>query len=60
VPAVPQGHFQLRGSPAQLKQFQFIDPGVREITIGSDAKFVNGVDFLLNRVPASDKPRTPP
>jgi len=37
-----------------------IDPGVREITIGSDAKFVNGVDFLLNRVPASDKPRIPP
>jgi len=60
VPAVPQGHFQLRVSPAQLKQFQLIDPGVREITIGSDAKFISGADFLLNRIPASDKPRIPP
>lgn len=49
VPAVVQGRYQLRVSPEQLKQFDLIDPGEREITIGSDAKFVNGVDFLLNK-----------
>lgn len=49
VPAVAQGSYYLRVSPEQLKQFDLIDPGVREITILPNGDFINGVDFLLNK-----------
>ena len=49
VPAVVQGRYFLRVSPEQLKQFELADPGEREITIGPDGKFVNGVEFLLHK-----------
>lgn len=52
VPAVAQGRYSLRVAPAQLKQFDLIDPGEREITILPDGKFINGVDFLLSKNPA--------
>lgn len=52
VPAVAQGRYHLRVSPEQLKQFDLIDPGVREITISPDGKFIDGVDFLLSKNPA--------
>lgn len=52
VPAVAQGRYSLRIAPAQLKQFDMIDPGEREITILPDGKFINGVDFLLSKNPA--------
>ena len=51
IPAVVQGRYTLRVSPAQLKQFDLIDPGERDITILPDGKFINGVDFLLSRNP---------
>lgn len=60
VPAVSQGRCHLRVSPTQLKQFDRIDPGERDITILPDGKFITGVDFLLSRNPAgtvSDLPR---
>jgi hypothetical protein len=60
VPAVPQGRFYLRVSPEQLKLFDLVDPGVRDITVQPDGKFVNGVDFSLSKRPArpvSDLPR---
>ncbi|MBK5205695.1 MAG: AMIN domain-containing protein [Polaromonas sp.] len=49
VPAVAQGRYHLRIAPEQLKQFDLIDPGEREIAILPDGKFINGVDFLLRR-----------
>jgi hypothetical protein len=49
---VAQGRYHLRVSPEQLKQFDFMDPGEREIAILPDGKFINGVDFLLSRNPA--------
>jgi len=52
IPAVPQGRYYVRVSPQQLKQFGLMDPGMREIAIGPDGKFVNGLDFLLFREPA--------
>lgn len=52
VPAVAQGRYYLRIAPEQLKQFDLIDPGEREITILPDGNFINGVDFLLSRNPA--------
>lgn len=52
VPSVAQGRYHLRVSPEQLKQFDFIEPGEREIAILPDGKFINGVDFLLRRNPA--------
>jgi hypothetical protein len=55
VPAVAQGRYHLRVSPEQLKQFDLIDPGERVITILPDGKFINGVDFLLNRNAARDR-----
>lgn len=51
VTGVVQGRYQLRVSPVQLQQFGLADPGTRDITIEPDAKFVNGVDFLLNKKP---------
>ncbi|UUZ68919.1 carboxypeptidase-like regulatory domain-containing protein [Polaromonas sp. P2-4] len=63
VPAVAQGRYHLRVAPEQLKQFDLIDPGERDITILPDGKFINGVDFLLSRNPAgtvSDLPRDEP
>lgn len=47
VPGVVQGSYYLRISPQQRKQFDLMDPGMHEITILPDGKFVNGVDFLL-------------
>jgi hypothetical protein len=52
VPAVAQGRYHLRVAPEQLKQFDFIDPGEREIAILPDGKSIHGVDFLLRRNPA--------
>lgn len=52
VPAVVQGHYQLRISPEQLKALDLVDPGLREITITPDGKFINGIDFLLKKQPA--------
>lgn len=52
VPAVAQGRYHLRVAPEQLKQFDLIDPGEREITVLPDGKFINGVDFLLRKNPA--------
>lgn len=60
IPAVPQGRFYLRVSPEQIKRFDLMDPGMREITVLPDGKFINGVDFLLRKnpaVPASSLPR---
>ncbi|MCI4430656.1 MAG: carboxypeptidase regulatory-like domain-containing protein [Burkholderiales bacterium] len=56
VPAVPLGRFYLRVSPEQVKQFGLIDPGVREIQIQPDGKFINGVDFSLSKRPAARVP----
>lgn len=47
VPSLVQGRYYLRISPRQLRQFDLIDPGMREVTIAPDGKFVNGVDFVL-------------
>lgn len=52
VPAVARGRYHLRVAPEQLKRFDLIDPGEREITILPDGEFINGVDFLLSRNPA--------
>lgn len=49
ISAVPQGRYYLRVSPEQLKQFDLIDPGAREISVLPDGKFINGVDFLLRK-----------
>ena len=51
IPAVVQGRYALRVAPAQLKQFDLIDPGERDIVILPDGKFINGIDFLLSRNP---------
>lgn len=51
VPAIPQGRYYLQVSLEQLRRFNLVDPGVREITILPDGKFINGVDFLLRRNP---------
>ncbi len=59
VPAVVQGRYYLRISPEQLKQFDLIDPGERDISILPDGKFINGVDFLLSRNPAGSVPDLP-
>jgi hypothetical protein len=56
VPAVPMGRFYLRVSPEQVKQFDLLDPGVREIKIQPDGKFINGVDFSLSKRPAAPVP----
>jgi hypothetical protein len=63
IPAIPQGRYYLRVSPEQLKKFDLMDPGVREITVLPDGKFINGVDFLLNKntaVPVPDSSRKEP
>ena len=51
IPAVVQGRYSLRVSPEQLKQFDLIDPGERDMIILPDGKFISGVDFLLSRNP---------
>ena len=56
IPAVVQGRYSLRVSPEQLKQFDLIDPGEREIVILPDAKFINGMDFVLNKNPTGTVP----
>lgn len=56
IPAVARGHYYLRVSPEQLKQFDLIDPGVREITILPDGKFISGADFWLRKKPAETEP----
>jgi hypothetical protein len=52
VPAIPQGRYFVQVSLEQLRRFGLVDPGVREITILPDGKFINGVDFLLRKMPA--------
>ncbi|MDP1885805.1 MAG: hypothetical protein Q8L17_05020 [Polaromonas sp.] len=52
VPAIPQGRYYVQVSLEQLRRFGLVDPGVREITILPDGKFINGVDFLLRKMPA--------
>lgn len=59
MPTVPQDRFYLRVSPEQIKQFDLIDPGVREITISPDGEFIHGVDFLLRKTPARPMPDLP-
>lgn len=59
VPAVPQGRYFLQVSMAQLQRFGLVDPGVRELTILPDGKFINGVDFLLRKMPAGAVPGLP-
>ena len=59
VPAIPQGRYYLQVSLAQLKRFGLMDPGVREITILPDGKFINGVDFLLRKLPVGAIPALP-
>ncbi len=59
VPAVPQGRYFLQVSMAQLQRFRLVDPGVRELTILPDGKFINGVDFLLRKMPAGAVPGLP-
>jgi hypothetical protein len=56
VPAVPHGSFYLRVSPEQVKQYDLLDPGLREIKIQPDGKFINGVDFSLSKRPAAPVP----
>jgi hypothetical protein len=60
VPAVRQGRYYLRVSPEQLVRLDLSDPGVREITILPDGKFITGVDFSLSKNPGgptSGRPR---
>ncbi|MDI1267666.1 MAG: carboxypeptidase-like regulatory domain-containing protein [Polaromonas sp.] len=52
VPAIPQGRYYVQVSLEQLGRFGLVDPGVREINILPDGKFINGVDFLLRKKPA--------
>ncbi|OYY37402.1 MAG: hypothetical protein B7Y28_04895 [Polaromonas sp. 16-63-31] len=52
VPAIPQGRYHVQVSLEQLRRFGLVDPGVREINILPDGKFINGVDFLLRKMPA--------
>jgi hypothetical protein len=52
VPAIPQGRYHVQVSMEQLRRFGLVDPGVREINILPDGKFINGVDFLLRKMPA--------
>lgn len=54
VPAVVQGRYYLRVSPQQLRAFGLMDPGMREITVLPDGKFVNGVDFILIKEEPAD------
>ncbi len=59
VPAIPQGRYYLQVSLEQLKRFNLVDPGVRELTILPDGKFITGVDFLLRKMPAGAVPGLP-
>ncbi|PWF47998.1 hypothetical protein [Massilia glaciei] len=47
IPAVDQGSYHVRVSPEQIVKFGLLDPGMREVTIGPDGKYINGVDFVL-------------
>lgn len=49
IPALVQGRYYVRVSPEQRKRFGLEDPGMREVTVRSDGKFVSGIDFLLTR-----------
>lgn len=49
IPALAQGRYYVRVSPEQRKRSGLEDPGMREVTVRSDGKFVNGIDFLLTR-----------
>ena len=51
IPAVVQGRYSLRIAPEQLRRFELVDPGERDIIILPDGKFINGIDFLLSRNP---------
>lgn len=55
VPAVTRGVYYLQIAPRQFKQFDFVDPGPRTITVLPDGNFIDGVDFLL----AKNKPVLP-
>lgn len=60
IPSVAQGRYYVRVAPEQLNRLDLTDPGVRLITILPDGKFINGVDFTLQKGPArtvSDLPR---
>lgn len=59
VPAVPQGRYYLRVSPEQLRKLELSDPGLREITVLPDGRFINGVDFSLSRNPTGPTSRRP-
>jgi hypothetical protein len=50
IPSLAQGRYYVRVSPEQRKRFGLEDPGMREVTVRSDGKFVNGIDFLLTKV----------
>ncbi len=60
VPAVAQGRYSLRVSPQQLQQLGLIDPGVREITVLPNGKFINGVDFFAAQQPGRDGVQSSP
>lgn len=47
VAPVTQGRYYVRVSPSQLRESGLNDPGMREITVLPDGKFVSGIDFLL-------------
>ena len=47
VPAVPPGDYLLRVSREQQERLKLSDTGTHIITISSDGKFINGVDFYL-------------
>lgn len=59
VPAIPQGNYYLRVSPEQLQRLELVDPGVRMVTILPGGKFVNGVDFVLEKIPSGANPVVP-
>lgn len=47
VPAVPPGDYLLRVSREQQERLKLSDTGTHIITMSSDGKFINGVDFYL-------------
>lgn len=47
VPAVPPGDYLLRISREQQERLKLTDTGMHTITMPSDGKFINGVDFYL-------------
>jgi hypothetical protein len=56
IPAVDQGNYQVRISPAQIAEFGLLDPGMRAVSVKPDGKYINGIDFVLVRKTAPGVP----